>query len=397
MGTTGITEGHEKTGTGATWQSDGLRDTDVLSSATLTNFVERGLYNGVIPINMTDYSSDSGSGSRNDPIQGNCCVRKNTGGGQTKSFFVDAGTVALDGMFYTVGSASSLLVDTAGLYNARFNAGWTAASLPNAANEECWVLVIVDPELAGTNNIGLVCGQKVDTSTGLYPQMPSSHLVKQSSVLGAIRVTNGPVVAAVEDKRVFIRGGPIPLTEMKDASGGGTHPTNSLITSPAISAANLPITGLGHLYTRDPAGHSPPVVAVDPVQAHGSGHNHLFYQADAALGAANGGAYQLTPVHRQHMQKTAYGGPGAIALSFAPLYSEIASAGGPFHLIQVVWFNAAASQSCVLTEGTHFTISGSTMTMLDLATGVSQALNPHTSAGVTPGGFLQIHLTHSGF
>ena len=50
MGTTGLGEGHEKTGTGATWQSDGLRDTDVLSTATLTNFVERGLYNGVVPM-----------------------------------------------------------------------------------------------------------------------------------------------------------------------------------------------------------------------------------------------------------------------------------------------------------------------------------------------------------
>ena len=395
MGTTGITEGHEKTGTGATWQSDGLRDTDVLSSATLTNFVERGLYNGVIPVNMTDYSSDAGAGSRNDPIQGNCCVRKNTGGGQVKSFFVDAGTVALDGMFYTVGSAASLDVDAAGLYNPRFNA---SVSLPNALNEEAWVLVIVDPELTGTNNIGLVCGQKVDTSTGLYPQMPASHLVKQSSVLGAIRVTNGSVVAAVEDKRVFIRGGPIPLTKMKAASGDATHPTNSLITTPALSAANLPITGLGHLYTRDPVGHSPPVVAVDPVQAHGNGHNHLFYQADAALGAANGGAYQLTPVHRQHMLKVAYGGPGAIPLNFSPLYSEIAAPGQPFHLIQVVWFNAAASQSCVLSEGTHFTISGAVMTILDLAIGVSQALNPHTAGvGIAPGGFLQIHLTHSGF
>ena len=60
MGTTGLGEGHEKTGTGATWQADGLRDSDVLSSATLTNFVERGLGNGVIPLTMTDYSASCG-------------------------------------------------------------------------------------------------------------------------------------------------------------------------------------------------------------------------------------------------------------------------------------------------------------------------------------------------
>jgi len=392
MGTTGLTEGHEKTGTGATWQSDGLRDTDVLASATLTNFVERGLYNGVIPITLTDYSLDSGGTDRNNPIAGNCCVRPD--GGDPKGFFVDVGTVCLDGMFYTVGSASAKDVDTASLYNARFNAGWTAASLPNAANEECWVLVIVDPELTGTNNIGLVCGQKVDTSTGLYPQMPSSHLVKQSLVLGAMRITNGPVVAAIEDKRTFIRGGPLPLTKMKDASGAGVDPSNSLITTPAISAGSLPITGLGHLYTRDPAGHSPPVVAATATQAHGNGHNHLFYQSDQAIGAAPGGAYQLTPVHRQHMQKTNYTGPGPIDITFTPLYSEIDPPGGPFHLMQVTWFSAAGDQSVVLTEGTHYTISGKVMTMLDLAT---TATNPHTSAGITPNGFLQIHLTHSGF
>ena len=54
MGTTGLNEGHEKLVTGATWQSDGLRDSDVLSTATLTNFTERGLLNGVIPLNLNN-------------------------------------------------------------------------------------------------------------------------------------------------------------------------------------------------------------------------------------------------------------------------------------------------------------------------------------------------------
>ena len=76
----------------------------------------------------------------------------------------------------TVGSASSLDVDTAGLYNACFNP-LGVAGLPSALNEECWVLVVVDPELgAATNNIGLVCGQKVNTGGGQY-LMPSSQLV----------------------------------------------------------------------------------------------------------------------------------------------------------------------------------------------------------------------------
>ena len=40
--------------------------------------------------------------------------------------------------------------------------------------------------------------------------MPSSQLVKQSVILAAMRITYGgsaPVVASVEDKRVFMRGG----------------------------------------------------------------------------------------------------------------------------------------------------------------------------------------------
>ena len=388
MGTTGINEGHEKTGTGATWQSDGLRDSDILSSASLTNFVERGINNGVIPISLTNYSADSGGSDRNNPIAGNCCVRKNTGGGQTKSFFVDVGTVALDGMFYTVGSASSLNVDNAALYNARFNA---SVSLPNAANEESWVLVIVDPELAGTNNIGLVCGQKVDVSGGQFPQMPASHLVKQSSVLAAIRVTNGPVVTAVEDKRLFIRGGPIPLTKMIAAGGAGTHPTNSMVSTPALNAANLPITGLGTLYTRDPAGHSAAVLAVDPTQAHGNAKTHLFYQADGAVGSGADGAYQLTPVHRQHQQAILYSGAGPMALSFTVLVNEITPGD---HLLQAVWFSSNHSQSCNLFEGVHYTVSGKVVTVLDLAT---TATNPHTSAGIAASGSIRFSYTHAGY
>ena len=387
MGTQGIGEGHEKTATGATWQSDGLRDTDVLTSAPLTNFVERGLCNGVVPITMTQYQLDSGATDRNHPFTGNCSVRKNTGG--TKSFFVDAGVVCLDGMFYNVGSASSLDIDDSNLYYARFNAGWTAASLPNSANEECWVLVIADPEL-NQNGLSLVCGQKVNVSSGLYPQMPSSHLVKQSVVLAAIRVTNGPVVTAVEDKRVFVGAGPLPLTKLQDASGAA-YPHNNMAASPAITSANLPITGLGLMFTRDPAGHSASVQAVDPAQQHGAGQTHLFYQTDQGVGA--GHAHQLTPVHRQHKQGFNYTGPGVhgTAFEFTPLVNEI---NPTKHLVSAVWFSTNSAQSVNLVEGIHFTIAGTALTMLDLAT---TATNPHTSAGVAATGYVLFTYTHSGY
>ena len=372
MGTKGITEGHEKTATGASWQSDGLRDSDVLSSATLTNFNQRALMNGVLPITMTNYASDAGGSDRNNPIVGNCVVRKNTGGGQSQTIFVDAGVASLDGMFYTVGSASSINITTAGLYNPRYNAGFGSASLPTAVGEEVWVLVIVDPELNGNNNVGYVCGQKVQTSSGLYPQYPSSHLVKQSVVLAAVRLTNQSVVAAVEDKRVFVRGGPMPLTKLQDANGA-TYPHNQLFAG--ITAANLPHTGLGLLFTRNPAGHH---TSYGNSAAQGNGGTHLFYQADTGVGV--GHAHQLTPVHRQHKQGFGYGGAGNHNLLFAPLLNE-QTAGQ--HLLTATWFSANAAQSVSLMQGVHYNINAKVLTMLNLAT---TATNPHTSAGVANGG-----------
>lgn len=382
MGTTGLTEGHEKTGTGATWQSDGLRDTDVLSTATLTNLVERGLGNGVIPITMTDYSADSGAGERNNPIGGNCCVRPNTSG-DANEIFVDEGVVCLDGVFYSVGSASAFDIDTASYYNSRFNAGGMV--LPSAANEECWVLVIVDPELASTNNIGLVCGTVVDVSTGIYPQMPSSHLVKQSVVLAAVRVTYAsPLnVAAVEDKRLFIRGGPLPLTALIDPSGNGIDPQNDYAQTPAMQSGDLPKEKLGLLYTRDPAGFQPMVATLN-----GEGETHLFYQSDQAIGSGAGGAYQLTPVHKQAKETKTYSGPGAITLTLTPLSDEINAANT---LITATWFGSSASQMCPLKEGTHFTVSGKTVTMLDLSTTVIAPLGP---LGI---GEIEFYYTHAGY
>lgn len=382
MGTTGLGEGHEKTGTGATWQSDGLRDTDVLSSATLTNLVERGLGNGVIPIKMTDYSADSGAGERNNPIGGNACVRPNTGGASNE-IFVDTGVVSLDGVFYSVGSASAFAINTSGYYNARFNAGGMV--LPSSVNEECWVLVIVDPELAATNKIGLVCGAVVDVSTGIYPQMPSSHLIKQSVVLGAVRVAYAtPLnVTAVEDKRLFIRGGPFPLTSLKDPAGNGTDPQNDYGLTPALQAGGLPTTSLGLLYARDPANFQPLSPAL-----HGVGQTHLFYQSDIAIGSGSGGAYQLTPVHRQAKEKKTYSGAGPINLTLTPLPDTIDPGRT---LITATWFGSGGTQMCPLQEGVHFTVGGKIITMGDLSVTVIAPLGP---LGV---GEIEFFYTHAGY
>ena len=62
----GLGQGHETAN--QSYQTDGLRDTDVLASPTLTNLNERGLMNGVVPIVSNDYNS----GSRNASQTGNC-------------------------------------------------------------------------------------------------------------------------------------------------------------------------------------------------------------------------------------------------------------------------------------------------------------------------------------
>jgi len=385
MGTTGIGEGHEKTGTGATWQTDGLRDTDVLSTASLTGFAERGLYNGIIPLTLTNYGNDSGGSDRNNPISGNCAVRKN--GAASNSIFVDTGVACLDGIYYNVGNVAAFDIDNVAFYNARFNAGGMV--LPSVVNEECWVLVIVDPELPGTNNVGLVGGTVVDTSTGIYPQMPSSHLIKQSCILGAVRVSYAtPLlnVVSVEDKRLFIRGGPIPLTAL-EGSGGAIDPQNDYGTIPALTPGGLPMATLGMVYARDPAGYNPLNAHI-----HGAGETHLFYQADQAIGAGNGGAYQITPVHRQAKEVVGYVGlgPAAAPLQFTPLSVENTAGAATLHIVSGVWADITG-KTVPLIEGVHYTIMGKIVTFMDLA------LTVPVPQGPLGAGDVWFYYTHAGY
>ena len=136
--------------------------------------------------------------------------------GTTKQLYVDAGVVQLDGMFYNVGSAATLDITATTNYHTPYH----AAAIPNGTNagDEAILLVYVDPRLP--NNIGFVFGSYVDTATGLYPQSPSNHLVLQNTVLAAVRVGKGashPVILAIEDKRSFIRPGPVDYRQLNIA------------------------------------------------------------------------------------------------------------------------------------------------------------------------------------
>lgn len=360
MPDTNLSEGHEKTSS-STYQNDGLRDTDVLTSPSLTNWVERGNANGVIPVTLNRYDESD----RNNPVSGNCCVRPNGTIGSTKELYVDAGVVQLDGMFYNVGSASVLDISATTNYYSSYH----SSAIPNGTNadDEAILLVYVDPRLP--NNVGFVYGSYVDTSTGVYPQSPSNHLVLQNTVLAAVRVGKGssnPVILAIEDKRSFIRPGPVALSAVEHSNGDEDNLRNDFVSG--FNAADLPITNLGVLYARDPSGFT------DFPQ--GTGQTHLFFQSDQGLGitTGGGGAYQITPVHRTAKTPSipypgptvlTFGTPAPGGLLYKPLRSE---EDGATHLITVDVYDVANDFLGTLIETLHYTVNVNDLTLNDPAT-----------------------------
>ena len=398
MPSTGLGEGHEKTNTG-TYQNDGLRDTDVLTSPTLTSLNERGLLNGVIPTtpNLNSYNA----ADRNNPIAGNCHAKPNGSVGSTKEFYVDAGTVALDGMFYTVGSgpagATAIDITAAGNYHASVHGSPIANGV--AAGDEAIMIIYVDPRLP--QNIGLAYGSYVDTATGLFPSAPFGHFTRQSVVLATMRVGKGathPVIHSVEDKRVFIRPGPLPLTSLidKDSATDHDNPRNDHISG--LTAANLPITDLGLLFARDPTGH----MAGSP---DGAGQTHLFYQTDVSPLTS----HQITPVHRTAKVRIAWGAPVTLTVGVAPpagiFYIPLpstepnAALGAPWgptvHLIEIfaISMSNPALASIKLVEGAAngYTVTGSPATALAIA--ADPAAPPFGGAGYDA---LEITYIHAG-
>ena len=363
MSNTNLAEGHEKTATGAsTYQNDGLRDSDVLTSPSLTNNVERGLGNGVIPITLNRYDE----ANRNNPVSGNCCVRPNGTLGSTSELYVDAGVVQLDGMFFNVGSASVLDIAAATNYQSTYH----GSAIPNGSNpgDEAILLVYVDPRKA--SNVGFTYGSYVDTATGLYPQSPSNHLVLQNTVLAAVRVgkgSSGPVILAIEDKRVFVRPGPVALSAIEHSDGSESSLRNDFVAG--FNAANLPITDLGVLFARNPNGFFPTV--------QGGGQTHLFFQSDLGVGLhpGGGGTYQLTPVHRTSKTTAIpftagapkvlpFGAAAPAGLLYKPLLSE---EDGIEPLVSVDVFDGANNFLGKLVHPHHFVMNAGDLTLLDPA------------------------------
>lgn len=166
------------------------------------------------------------------------------------------------------------------------------------------------------------------------------------------------------------------MTKLVNAGGNPTDPLNDYSLTPALNAGNLPVSGMGVFYTRDPTGHSPA-----NTQPHGAGQTHLFFQSDQAVGVGNGGSYQITPVHRVEKEiVTIPATAGACApLAFEPLLSQVNN----LHLITVptgVQFMVIGTPS--FTEGVHYNVVGKVITTL---------LN-------VPGSFdVEVTYTHAGY
>jgi len=334
----GIGQGHETAV--KSYQTDGLRDTDVLASPTLTNLNERGLLNGVVPITLNKYSDTA----RNTTETLNCsCTFSST------TITINAGTVLIDGMFYSI-AAQSINIASA---TAKF-ATYNSSQVPTlSANQERILLVYVDPVISG--NIGMTYGAAIDTSSGAYPQSPSGHLARQSVVLASARLTynSGVVISSLEDKRVFVRPGPTPFSSLIDASGNATMPTNTFISGD--NSASLPITDLGFLFARDPVGLGS--------YADGRGATHLFYQSDLRINQSGmGGAYQITPTHRQSIKTDTYvGSQKDVTLAYSPLESQDEAT---TKLISVQMYKSGTPRFiAMLVQGSDYTVADNVVTI----------------------------------
>ena len=334
----GLGQGHETAF--QSYQTDGLRDTDVLASPTLTNFNERGLLNGVVPIISNDYDS----GSRNNSTSGNCAC--STSGSQ--SIVIAAGTVCVDGQFYSITTATL----NAATVNAQYATHNSSTAPTLSANHERILLVYFDPAI--TNNIGFIYGDAIDTSSGAYPQSPSAHLANQTIVLASARLhyNNSQVeIASLEDKRVFVRPGPYPVSSLIDGSAAAM-PANNMLSG---NNANLPITDLGFIFARDPVGLGS--------YADGRGATHLFYQSDLRINQSGmGGAYQITPTHRQSIKTDTYtGSQKTITLAYSPLESQDEAT---TKLISVQMYKSGTPRHiATLVQGSDYTVSNNEVTI----------------------------------
>ena len=212
-----------------------------------------------------------------------------------------------------------------------------------------------DPTISG--NIGFVYGAELDTSGGTYPTSPDAHLARQTIVIASARLNksgSNVQIESLEDKRVFIRPGPFPVSSLINAAGNATMPANNFISGD--NAGTAPVTDLGFIFARDPAGLGS--------YPDGSGGTHLFYQSDLRIDqSGTGGAYQITPTHRTSIKTDTYtGSQKNVTLLYSPLGSQDEAT---TKLIEVVLYKSGTPRFlATLIQGADYTISANVVTIL---------------------------------
>ena len=229
---------------------NGLREGDSLSSPTLTNMLEGIHGNGIIRLQDGAYDS-----SRNETNSGN------QPGSMTKhsdiwKLNVQGGLAVLDGVLYEFGggpggAGSVVELGTHG----------TGSALGAAGEQSVYVIYVTPKGTDGHLHVSAAGGPPVQTSTGIYPQLPDTHLITNATtnekiiVIGTVRCSytttgggsnsHNVQIDELNDQRHFISSAArymVPLTAsgLDDGSGGaGTKHIVRGATKGITTAAEL--------------------------------------------------------------------------------------------------------------------------------------------------------------
>ena len=193
---------------------DGLRDGDVITSPSLTNFLEGVHGNGLVRLQDGDYNMTG----RNSPSGENPGFITKTG---ENTFTVQGGYAVMDGVFYSFGGGpgndQTLTIDNTLAY---------CNTTPLAAGQEALYVVYLCASSNAAHTLArirIAGGTPVSQTGNVYPPIPSAFLNEPNPALGAgelnghavvlgvLRCRRGGVapdfadIVEVNDKRVFVQ------------------------------------------------------------------------------------------------------------------------------------------------------------------------------------------------
>ena len=198
--------------------AEGLRDGDALSSTTLSNLLQGLRGNGIVRLQDTAYGSTRNA-VNNQP---GAVVRAST-----HTLTVQGGYAVLDGVLYEFaggpGGTATVTIGTHG----------TGTALAASGEQSMYVVYVASQ--GGQAKIHVDGGSPVQTSTGLYPQLPNQFLVDydtggsilndQVVALATLRCSYNAGggshkvdVQEVNDKRIFTRSNPIYMTPLSSGT-----------------------------------------------------------------------------------------------------------------------------------------------------------------------------------